>query len=108
LQATDHLLLRKGAAKNAMVFPDSDYDKDAFTESGDSYVFNHSAFGADMFRYTPDFGKTWTDWKNWEDQTTIPKSLFTSSQIFWGGQHIIVQCGWFLVCMLGTPIDICD
>lgn len=89
--ATDHLLLRKGSSKNVMVFPDSDYDASAFTQSGGSYIFNHSAFGADMFRYTGDFGQHWVPWQNWEDQTTIDNSVFEGSDNFWQGQHIIVQ-----------------
>lgn len=75
-----------------MVFPDSDYDSSAFTKSGDNYVFNHSAFGADMFRYTGDFGHNWSYWQNWEDQTTIPSSVFETEAVIWEGQHIIVQC----------------
>lgn len=75
-----------------MVFPDSDYDASAFTQSGDNFIFKNNAFGADMFRYTGDFGHNWTKWQNWEDQTTIPKSTFEDSSVFWGGQHIMVQC----------------
>ena len=40
-----------------MVFPDSDYDTAALTESGDNLVFTHSAFGAEKLRYSVNFGK---------------------------------------------------
>ena len=75
-----------------MVFPESDYDASAFTSSGDSYTFTHQAYGADKFRYSWNFGTNWTKWANWEDTTTIPKSLFKSGDHFWEGDHIITQC----------------
>ncbi|KAF9483766.1 modular protein with glycoside hydrolase family 13 and glycosyltransferase family 5 domains [Pholiota conissans] len=88
----DHFLLRKGAPNNVMVFPENDYDTNSsFTLSGDKYTFTHRAYGADMFRYTWNFGQNWTDWTNWEDVTTIEKSVFDNSELFWKGDHIQVQ-----------------
>ncbi|KAG9102015.1 Cell wall alpha-1,3-glucan synthase ags1 [Ceratobasidium sp. 370] len=90
--AVDHLLLRKGSAKNVMVFPNADYDNEAFGYSGGSYTFTHKALGADRFRYTWNYGKNWTDWVAYEDTTTIPGSVFEPTKdIFWEGQHLIVQ-----------------
>jgi len=84
-QATDHLL-RKGKKNNVMVFPDSsDYDTAALTEGGDNLVFTHSAFGAEKLRYSLNFGKNRTDWMDWEDATTIPKSaLSQESEVLLG------------------------
>ncbi len=78
-----------------MVFPENDYDKSGFTFTNGHYEYTHKAYGADMFRYSGNFGKTWTDWKAWEDTTTIEKAFFVSSSNFWQGEHIIVQCGFF-------------
>ncbi|QRW14378.1 alpha-1,3-glucan synthase [Ceratobasidium sp. AG-Ba] len=90
--AVDHLLIRKGSAKNVMVFPNADYDNEAFGYSGGSYTFTHKALGADRFRYTWNYGKNWTDWTAYEDTTTIPGSVFEPTKdMFWEGQHIIVQ-----------------
>ncbi|TFK42547.1 hypothetical protein BDQ12DRAFT_281172 [Crucibulum laeve] len=91
--ARDHLLLRKGAPDNVMVFPDNDYDTSgAFAFSDGHYTFTHKAYGADMFRYSWNFGQNWTDWKNWEDTTTIDASVFQScGDCFWDGDHIMVQ-----------------
>lgn len=75
-----------------MVFPDVDYDNEAFTSSGSDFLFKHAAIGADMFRYTADYGQTWFPWQNWENVTTIPGSVFSSPLIFWEGQHIVMQC----------------
>lgn len=92
-QAVDNLLLRKGASDNVMVFPDSDYDtKNSFAVSNEQYTFAHRAYGADMLRYSWNFGQNWTTWRNWEDTTVMNASLFTSSANFWPGNHVMVQC----------------
>ena len=80
-----------------MIFPNSDYASGSLTEEGDNLLFNHTAFGADMFRYSWNFGQNWTKWQNWEDVTTIPKSLFQNEDYFWEGQHLMFQCWslWF-------------
>ncbi|KAG8962311.1 Cell wall alpha-1,3-glucan synthase ags1 [Tulasnella sp. 419] len=89
---TDHLLLRKGLAGNVMVFPDNDYDKDAFQYADGSFTFKHQAYGADMLRYSWDFGKNWSDWTAWEPMTTIPETRFDKREdMFWDGAHIMIQ-----------------
>ncbi|KIL69786.1 glycosyltransferase family 5 protein [Amanita muscaria Koide BX008] len=91
-KSVDHLLLRKGNSDNVMVFPENDYDiSRAFTFSNDQYHFTHQAFGADKFRYSWNFGRNWTNWTDWEDITTINKSVFHGSDLFWSGAHIMVQ-----------------
>lgn len=76
-----------------MVFPNNDYDTSgSFTFSDGKYHFTHKAVGADKFRYSANYGQTWSDWKNWEDTTDIDASFFSSSSNFWQGQHIQVQC----------------
>ncbi|KAF8843644.1 glycoside hydrolase family 13/glycosyltransferase family 5 protein [Paxillus ammoniavirescens] len=87
----DHLLLRKGAANNVIVFPDSDYDNSAFGYSGGQYTFTHHAYGADMFRYSGNYGQSWSNWTNWENVTTIPSDIVSNSLTWWAGQHIMVQ-----------------
>ncbi|EIN07319.1 modular protein with glycoside hydrolase family 13 and glycosyltransferase family 5 domains [Punctularia strigosozonata HHB-11173 SS5] len=89
--SVDTLMLRIGAANNVMVFPNSDYNNTAFTYSNGQYFFEHTAYGADMFRYSWNFGMNWTDWASWEDTTTIDKEVFSSSSNFWDGDHIMVQ-----------------
>ncbi len=75
-----------------MVFPESDYDNSAFSFSNGQYSFSHKAFGADSFRYSPNFGRNWTQWKSWEDTTFIDASAFHNPDFFWQGEHIMVQC----------------
>lgn len=92
--ARDMLLLRKGLADNVMVWPDNDYDGGALSkDSSGNWAFAHKAVGADMFRYSVDFGQTWSTWVNYEDNTSINNStFFSSSDNWWSGEHIIVQC----------------
>ncbi|KAI0035090.1 glycoside hydrolase family 13 and glycosyltransferase family 5 protein [Vararia minispora EC-137] len=89
--AVDHLLLRKGNSSNVMVFPDADYDASAFGSSNGQYTFTHKAQGADKFRWSWNFGKNWTLWQDWEDETFIDASNFTGSSNWWSGEHIMVQ-----------------
>ncbi|KIJ57158.1 glycosyltransferase family 5 protein [Sphaerobolus stellatus SS14] len=86
---TDHLLFRKGSAKNVMVFPSADYDNEAFGFTDGAYTFTHKAFGADKFRYSTDFQQTWSNWSAWEAVTTIPASKFEGA--WWQGEHIVMQ-----------------
>ncbi|KAG5220455.1 glycosyltransferase family protein [Salix suchowensis] len=55
--AIDHLMLRKGLADNVVVFPRNEYDRSSFSLSDGKYVFEHKAFGADMFRYSWNLGR---------------------------------------------------
>ncbi|KNZ71786.1 Cell wall alpha-1,3-glucan synthase mok13 [Termitomyces sp. J132] len=91
--AVDHLLLRKGASNNVMVFPENEYDtSDSFKISNGQYTFTHKAFGADKFRYSWNFGQNWTQWKDWENTTVMDASAFQSSENFWDGDHVMLQC----------------
>ncbi|EKM55582.1 glycosyltransferase family 5 protein [Phanerochaete carnosa HHB-10118-sp] len=87
--AKDRLLVRKGSSSNVMVFPESDYDNAALSSSNGQYTFTHNALGADMLRYSTNFGQNWTAWRDWEDTTTIDASEFDGN--FWDGQHVMVQ-----------------
>lgn len=75
-----------------MVFPDRDYDTSGLTESGGQWTFTHKAVGADMFRYTWNYGANWTDWKAYESSTNIDSSLLISKDHIWKGGHVIMQC----------------
>ena len=89
-----------------MVFPESDYDNDAFGFSNGQYTFSHHAFGADSFRYSTNFGRNWTQWSPWEDTTFIDASAFDTPDIFWQGQHIMMQCEFrvIIICMYAEQV----
>ena len=90
-------MIRKGQENNAMVNLDLEYDGSSFSASGGQYTFTHNALGADMLRYSWNFGQNWTNWTNWEDTTTIPGNLFDNSENWWSGEHIMVQCKYLRV-----------
>jgi len=75
-----------------MVFPESDYNSSSFGFTNGQYSFTHKAYGADMFRYSWNFGMNWTQWTSWEDTTYIQPNVFTTSENWWNGNHIMVQC----------------
>ncbi|KAJ7774879.1 modular protein with glycoside hydrolase family 13 and glycosyltransferase family 5 domains [Mycena metata] len=100
----DTVLIRKGEANNVMIFPENEYDTDSsFGFSNGQYTFTHKAFGADMFRYSWNFGRNWTTWANWEATTVIAASVFTNSANFWDGDHIMVQY-WSAATMSTTAV----
>ncbi|KAF9265419.1 glycoside hydrolase family 13/glycosyltransferase family 5 protein [Marasmius fiardii PR-910] len=86
----DHLLLRKGGRDNIMVFPENDYTN-SLTYSNGHLQYTHKAVGADMFRYSLNFGMNYTNWTKWEDVTVIPPELYNGMNKFWEGDHIMLE-----------------
>ncbi|WVN90024.1 uncharacterized protein L203_105256 [Cryptococcus depauperatus CBS 7841] len=87
----DHLILRIGTEKNVMIFPESDYSDTLFTVNDGTYKLNHSAAGADKFRYSADFGQTWAPWQDYATTSTLNASLFNDKTHWWDGKHVVVQ-----------------
>ncbi|KAL0581705.1 hypothetical protein V5O48_000287 [Marasmius crinis-equi] len=88
--AVDHLLLRKGASDNVMIFPENDYTN-GLTYSNGHLQYMHRALGADLFRYSMNFGMNYTNWTRWEDVTAINSDVYNGIFKFWEGDHIMVQ-----------------
>jgi len=74
-----------------MVFPENDYTEGLAYTNG-VLQYTHSAWGADMFRYSMNFGMNYTNWTRWEDTTVIPPEVYDRVYKFWDGDHIMVQC----------------
>lgn len=86
---SDHLHFRVGSLDNTFVFTDNDYDSSIFQVNGDSYTIKHKAFGADKFRYSPNFAQEWSEWADMEAVSTLNKTMFEKN--WWKGEHVIVQ-----------------
>ncbi|ORY31635.1 putative alpha-glucan synthase [Naematelia encephala] len=86
---TDHLLFRVGQPENPMVFPDNDYDDSIFSVDGDTFTLNNKAPGADMLRYSTNFGQAWSAWQNYSSSVTLNSSDFSGN--WWDGYHLMVQ-----------------
>lgn len=90
--ATDHLIFRVGGPGNPMVYPQSaDYSDSLFSVSDGQYTLNHAAPGADKFRYSADFGQTWTAWEDYAQTSTLNATLFEDKTLWWKGHHVVVH-----------------
>jgi len=93
----DHFLLRVGQSDNPVVFPSANYSSNMlFKSSNNSLYVSHKAAGADLFRYSSNFGTTYSEWEdypNGENPTTIlaPKIWSGTKLQDWKGEHVIVQ-----------------
>lgn len=93
--SVDHFLLRQGLPTNPVVFPEkANYSSSLLTVS-DSKIMtvHHNAPGAQKWRYSTNWGSTWSDWKTYTgDSTTITTLSWSGSDAqAWDGYHIQVQ-----------------
>ncbi|KAL4965240.1 alpha-1,3-glucan synthase Ags3 [Aspergillus stella-maris] len=90
--STDKFLLRVGTHENPLLTTSANYSSTLVHSSGeDSYHIQHKAPGADQFRYSSDFGRSWSDWQNYTgDNTTVDMGISDVEQS-WKGTHIRVQ-----------------
>lgn len=95
-KSVDHFLLRVGAPNNPIVFPGSgNYSSSLlFANPDKSLYIAHNAAGADTFRYSLNFGTTYTDWLPYGSgaNTTLAPKVWSGTQAQdWEGEHVIVQ-----------------
>ncbi|KAJ5199138.1 Glycoside hydrolase superfamily [Penicillium cf. griseofulvum] len=91
--STDKFLLRLGSHDNPLISPLANYSTTLVHKSGDNLYLQHRAAGADLFRYSSDFGRSWNDWATYSGgntSITIPAWTGTDAQK-WEGTHIRVQ-----------------
>ncbi|KAF3763907.1 family 5 glycosyltransferase [Cryphonectria parasitica EP155] len=94
--AVDRFLLRVGDTANPLVFPTTaNYSSTLLnrtTDGSNDLTLTHSAPGASWFRYTTNWGSTYSSWMRYEDKSTISELAWngTSAQA-WKGTHVIVQ-----------------
>lgn len=94
--SVDRLIFRVGQENNPLVFPQSPqsnpdtYSKDPKTK--DLKVM-HTAAGADRWRYSTNWGSSWSPWSDYEGGTTTIAELPWSGTSLqrWSGHHIILQ-----------------
>ncbi|KAH0558454.1 hypothetical protein GP486_004889 [Trichoglossum hirsutum] len=93
--AVDHFYFRIGQPDNPMVFPrQANYTRALLhrMENGSLYV-SHKAAGADMFRYSLDWGTTYSDWTTYVggNTTLVPRKWAGTKRQAWKGEHVIMQ-----------------
>ncbi|KAJ5690458.1 hypothetical protein N7462_004850 [Penicillium macrosclerotiorum] len=93
--AVDHFLFRIGQIDNPMVFTSANYSSSLLHQesNNDTLFIQHHAAGADKYRYSTNWGTTFSDWKPYKGGNdtidTLPWSG-TKKQA-WKGQHVRVE-----------------
>lgn len=93
--AVDKFLIRVGQVDNPMVFPrTANYSQSLFTRTTDGgLAVNHKAAGADLWRYSTNWGTSFSYWMPYgggPDSISLLPWNGTSQQE-WPGQHVIVE-----------------
>ena len=90
-EARDHFLLRVGQANNPMVFVRSaNYSSTLLIDEHHQHMLNHSAAGADLYRYSTDFGGSFSDWAPYQGGLTNVTHTGKSAKT-WDGAHVRVE-----------------
>ncbi|KAJ6440216.1 Cuticle-degrading protease [Purpureocillium lavendulum] len=92
--STDHLYLRIGSSDNPVVFPASaNYSKTLLSKEGDDIFVHHAAAGADQWRYSTNWGSTYSEWRRYHGgKEKIRKLPWSGTSLQgWDGDHVIVQ-----------------
>lgn len=93
----DHFLLRIGQTDNPMVFASANYSSNVlYRDETNNLSVSHKAAGADMFRYSLNFGTTYSDWEDYPSGSNPVSSLapkLWSGTLLqeWNGEHVILQ-----------------
>ena len=94
--SVDRFLLRIGQWDNPVVFPRvANYTRallHEFPENNTLYI-SHKAAGANKWRYSLNWGSTWSDWSNYTGgNNTLPAQNWTGTkEQEWDDKHIMVQ-----------------
>lgn len=91
----DHFLIRFGKPQNPVVMgTDATYSWDLLQSViGNTYMIKHSAPGATKWRYSTNFGSTWSKWFDYtgEDIPVFGLKWSGTALQAWEGNHIQVQ-----------------
>ncbi|OJJ64734.1 hypothetical protein ASPSYDRAFT_84729 [Aspergillus sydowii CBS 593.65] len=92
--AVDHFLFRLGQIDNPMVFSSANYSSSLLHQDDDGGLFiQHHAAGADKYRYSTNWGTTFSDWYSYKGGNATIKSLEWSGtkKQEWTGHHVRVE-----------------
>ena len=93
--AVDRFIFRLGAANNPVVFPrTANYSSTLLSKSDDSKItLNHSAPGADSWRYSTNFGSSFSDWMPYNGSVSVVEKQDWSGTSLqkWDGDHVRVE-----------------
>lgn len=92
--SVDRFLLRIGRADNPIIFPaTSNYSSSILSKNDDGdLTLTHTALGANWFRYSTNWGSTYSAWQYYENTSTVSELEWSgTSDQEWKGTHVIVQ-----------------
>ncbi|KAJ9634222.1 hypothetical protein H2199_009052 [Coniosporium tulheliwenetii] len=92
--SVDHFLLRVGDDNNPMVFPSqANYSQILLHNDKGKLTVSHTAAGADKWRYSLNWGTTYSDWLDYKggNDTLAPRVWSGTKEQAWDGDHVIVE-----------------
>ncbi|KAK5088183.1 Cell wall alpha-1,3-glucan synthase ags1 [Lithohypha guttulata] len=92
--ATDKLLFRIGQMNNPVIFPlHANYSNSLVTKNNGQLTVHHHAAGASLWRYSTNWGTTYSDWTPYRGgNTTIERQPWTGTKLQkWEGDHVRVE-----------------
>lgn len=92
--STDKFLFRVGKKDNPVVWPRSgNYSRSLLTRQGSQLYVNHRAPGASQWRYSTNWGSSWSAWAAYSGGTSPITELGWSGTTAqeWEGDHVMVQ-----------------
>ena len=93
--SNDRFLIRIGGTQNPLVFPRiANYSQEILFQDADKDLFvSHKASGADKWRYSLNWGSSWSDWNDYEggNSTVRPQPWSGTKRQRWSGEHVILQ-----------------
>lgn len=95
--ATDHFLIRFGKPNNPVVFSTTaNYSRSLLTMEGGRFYAQHSAPGATKWRYSMDWGSSWSKWTDYDNskqkQNIQENAAWEGTALQeWTGKHLTVQ-----------------
>lgn len=94
-KALDRFLLRVGNTDNPLIFPLTSNYSSLLVTSGDEGMvnINHSAPGAELWRYTTNWGSSYSDWKPYVGGVSeVPLLPWSGTdRQAWKGEHVRVE-----------------
>ena len=93
--SVDHFLLRIGQNDNPIVFPlTANYTRGILTGNANALTVKHKAAGADKWRYSRNWGSTWSAWLEYDGgkETLLEKQPWKGTKKQeWKGEHVVLQ-----------------
>jgi len=92
--ATDNFVFRIGKHDNPIVFPrTANYTLGLLHKEKERFYVSQKAAGADLFRYSTNWGSSWSPWESYHSgNVTIDRQSWSGTKKqAWKGEHIIMQ-----------------